>query len=71
MVWPLWLKKPGLTERGVATGVTKFHMASVGLLSWFDVSFMLLVGKVFDFQSLQMHGVVRMLFLFTYFKFLK
>ncbi len=32
MVWPLWLKKPGLTDRGVATGVTKFRMASGGLM---------------------------------------
>ncbi len=31
MAWPLGLKKPGLTEQGVATGVTKFHMASGGL----------------------------------------
>ncbi len=31
MVWPLGLKNPGLTGRGVATGVTKFHMASGGL----------------------------------------
>ncbi len=26
-----WVKKPGLTDRGVATGVTKFRMASGGL----------------------------------------
>ncbi len=32
MVWPLWLKKPGLTNRGVATGVTKFRMAFGGLV---------------------------------------
>ncbi len=31
MVWPLGLKKHGLTDQGVATGVTKFHMASGGL----------------------------------------
>ncbi len=30
MVWPLGLKKRGLTDRGVATGVTKFRMASGG-----------------------------------------
>ncbi len=32
MVWPLGLKKPGLTDRGVATGITKFCMASGGLI---------------------------------------
>ncbi len=31
MVWLLGLKNPGQTDRGVATGVTKFHMASGGL----------------------------------------
>ncbi len=30
VVWPLGLKKPGLTDRGVATGITKFRMASGG-----------------------------------------
>ncbi len=35
MVWPLGLKKnPGLTDRGVATGVTKFRMASDGLTAF-------------------------------------
>ncbi len=35
VVWPLRLKKTGQTGRGVATGVTKFHMASGGLnLCW-------------------------------------
>ncbi len=28
MVWPQGLKKLGMTDRGVATGVTTFHMAS-------------------------------------------
>ncbi len=36
MVWPLGLKKPGLTDRGVATGVTKFRMASGGLIGKFQ-----------------------------------
>ncbi len=31
-VWPLRLKKPGLTDRGVAAGDTKFRMASGGLI---------------------------------------
>ncbi len=31
MVWPSGLKKPGLTDQGVATGVSKFRMASGGL----------------------------------------
>ncbi len=31
VVWPLGLKNPGLTDQGVATGVTKFRMASGGL----------------------------------------
>ncbi len=31
MVWSLGLKKPGLTDQGVATGVTEFCMASGGL----------------------------------------
>ncbi len=31
MVWPLGLKKPGLTDLGVVTGVTKFRMVSGGL----------------------------------------
>ncbi len=31
VVWSLRLKKPGLTDRGVAIGVTKFHMTSGGL----------------------------------------
>ncbi len=32
VVWPLGLKKTGLTDRGVVTGVTKFPMASGGLI---------------------------------------
>ncbi len=28
MVWPLGLKNPGLTNRGMTTGVTEFRMAS-------------------------------------------
>ncbi len=31
VVWPLGLTNPVLTARGVATGVTKFRMASGGL----------------------------------------
>ncbi len=32
MVWLLGLKKPGLTDQGVAIGVTKFRMASGELI---------------------------------------
>ncbi len=32
MVWPLGLQKPGLSDRDVAKGVTKFRMASGGLI---------------------------------------
>ncbi len=32
MEWPLGLQKPGLSDRGVANGVTKFRMASGGLM---------------------------------------
>ncbi len=31
VVWPLRLKEPGLSDRGVANGVAKFRMASGGL----------------------------------------
>ncbi len=34
VVWPLGLKRPGLTDRGVATGVTKFRIASGGLMKF-------------------------------------
>ncbi len=32
VVWPQGLKKHGLTDRGVATEITKFRMASGGLM---------------------------------------
>ncbi len=35
VVWPLRLQKPGLSDRGVANGVTKFHMTSGGLTKWY------------------------------------
>ncbi len=42
VVWPLWLKKKtkknGLTDQGVATGVTKFRMASGGLRKYHQFS---------------------------------
>ncbi len=31
VVWTLGLKKPGLTDRGVTTGVTKFRIVFGGL----------------------------------------
>ncbi len=37
LVWPLVLKNPGLTDRGVATVVTKFRMASGGLTRFIHV----------------------------------
>ncbi len=40
VLWPMGLQKPGLSDRGVANGVTKFRMASGGL-NWKSFYFVL------------------------------
>ncbi len=50
------VKKPGLIDRGVATGVTKFHMASGGLkLLLDDFNFKIFFINVFVFLELLVH----------------
>ncbi len=39
VMWSLGLKKPGVTDRGVPTGVTKFRMASGELIFWIELIF--------------------------------
>ncbi len=38
LVWPLGLRKPCLTDQGVATGVTKFHTASGEINSFLNLN---------------------------------
>ncbi len=61
MVWPLGLKKPGLTDQGVATGVTKFRMASDGLKSSKKVPLSFIVFKILVARSIEGYFRLNML----------